>query len=205
MSDGYIGESSAPVAPDLIEEVVGVRGFDRAGHMLASPFQGGEWKQPGQRAVCRPDRKRHAAALMGLGQKPPKANSAAAAFVARQQRLRRHAAPHVNCACGLYAFHSIAESEAFACGAITAAVQAWGKLVVHKRGFRAEHMRVVALALHDDLEPGVPGQRYREVARRASAWWKVPLLGLDELAASLTEFGSPVPDDMKPREEEESS
>jgi hypothetical protein len=202
MSDGYIGDLAVP-APDLIEAVVGVRGFERAGHYLASPFQRGEWRQPEQRAACVPDRKRHAAALMGLGTKPPAASSKAAGFVAHQQRLPRHPAPGDECACGLYAYYAVADAESHS-WPITAAVQARGKLVLHGTGFRAERMRVVALAFADDLGDDVQSQRYREVARRASAWWKVPLLRLEELAASLPEFGSPVPEQLRPPKEDSS-
>jgi hypothetical protein len=129
MSDGYIGDLTAP-APDLIEKVVGVRGFDRAGHMLASPFQGDGWRKPERAAVCAPSRPSTAAALLRLGLKPPKASSAAAGVVAHQQRLPRHSAPGDNCVCGIYAYYSITEAVIPA-WPIVAAVQAWGKLVLH--------------------------------------------------------------------------
>jgi hypothetical protein len=202
MSDGYVGEESVLAPPDLIEHVVGVRTFDRAGHALASPFQGDEWRQPEQRAVCAPDRRGHTAALVGLGKKPPAASKAAARVVARQRRLPRHAAPGDDCACGIYAYHDL-DSEFLPDAPIVGVVQAWGRLAVHACGFRAERVRVVALALHDDLGFGVQADRYREVARRASAWWKVPLLRFEELAASLPEFGSPVPEELRPRDDDE--
>jgi hypothetical protein len=201
VSDGYIGEV-ALVAPDLIEQVVGVRTFDRAGHALASPYQGGEWRQPEQRARCSPGRRTTAAALVRLGQKPPAASKAAARIVARQQRQPPHAAPHADCHCGLYAYHDL-DSRFLPAGPIVGVVQAWGGLCIHAGGFRAERVRVVALALTDHLGFGVRADRYREVARRASAWWKVPLLRFEELAASLSEFGSPVPEELRPREDEE--
>lgn len=85
---------------------------------------------------------------------------------------------------------------------VIGAIEAWGALCVHADGFRAERVRVVALALADDLEDGsVAGQRYVDAARRASAWWRVPLLRRDELAASLAEFGSPVPEELRPKTE----
>jgi hypothetical protein len=202
MSDGHVGKDSLPAPPDLIEHVVGVRSFDRAGHALASPYQGGEWRQPEQRAACAPDRGRHAAALVGLGQKPPAASKAAARVVARQRRLPRHPAPGDDCSCGIYAYHD-ADSEFLSAAPIVGVVQAWGRLCVHARGFRAERVRVVALAFHDKLGYGVQADRYREVARRASAWWRVPLLRFEELAASLPEFGSPVPEDLRPRDDDE--
>jgi hypothetical protein len=202
MSDGYIGEDSI-VAPDLTDYVIGVRGFDRAGHMLASPFQGDEWRVPELRASCVPSRPRTAAALRRLGTKPPAANSKAAQVVERQERLRAHAAPGDDCACGIYGYYEVVDSVS-AFWPIVAAVRAWGKLMLHATGFRAERVRVVALALADNLEPGVPGDRCREVARRASAWWKVPLLRLEELAASLPEFGSPIPEQLRPPKEDSS-
>jgi hypothetical protein len=202
MSDGYIGSESA-IAPDLIEHVVGVRGFGRAGHMLASPFQGSEWRRPEQRAICAPKRASTSAALVALGQKPKSAASIAAQVVERQRRLQPHKAPHPDCACGLYGYHD-ADAEHLEVDPIITIVQAWGLLQVHARGFRAEHLRIVALALNDNLDPGVAGERFAEVARRASAWWKVPLLPRDQLARSLTEFGSPVPEHLRPQEGEES-
>jgi hypothetical protein len=200
MSDGYIGDESAR-APDLIEHVVGVRSFDRAGHMLASPFQGNEWRRPEQHARCSPSRPRTAAALTRLGIKPKPAASTAAQIVARQERLRPHKAPHQDCVCGIYAYHD-PDAKFLEFHPITAIIQAWGLLQVHARGFRAEHVRVVALAL-GDLESGVAGERYAEIARRASAWWKVPLLPREQLASSVSEFGSPVPEELRPSEEEE--
>lgn len=103
MSDGYIGHAAVR-APDLIQTVIGVRGFERAGHMLASPFQGDEWRGPEQSAVCSPDHGGTAAALLGLGAKPKAATTTAARVVARQQRLRRHEAPDPECSCGIYAY-----------------------------------------------------------------------------------------------------
>jgi hypothetical protein len=202
VSDGYIGDVAAP-APDLMEAVIGVRGFGRVGHMLASPLQRDEWKKPEQRAVCAPRRSTTAAALIRLGRKRKPAASTAAKIVARQKRLPHHAAPHSDCSCGLYGYHEFDGEHPM--WPIIGVVQAWGRLMVHARGFRAEHVRVLALALGDDLDPGVPGERLAEAARRACAWWKVPLLGRAELAASLSEFGSPIPPELRPQDEQEES
>jgi hypothetical protein len=201
VSDGYIGDVSARV-PDLIEAVVGVRGFRRSGHLLASPFQCDEWHVPEAHAVCAPKRRPTAAALVRLGQKPKSAASTAARIVGRQRRLPPHAAPHADCSCGIYGYHD--PNDKHLTEPIVGIVQAWGLLQVHPRGFRAEHVRVVALALSDP-EPGVAGERFVEVARRASAWWKVPLLTRSEVVASMSEFGSPVPIELRPQEEKEES
>jgi hypothetical protein len=201
MSDGYIGDTALR-APDLVEAVVGVRGFARSGHSLASPFQGDEWRRPEQRASCSPDRSRTAAALAGLGTKPKQAQSVAARIVSHQQRLRKHAAPDNECACGLYAYHE-PDAAHLDLHPIVGVVEAWGALCVHATGFRAARVKVVALALRDDLDPAaVADQRSIEVARRALAWWKVPLLCFDELVASYREFGSPVPEQLRPNDYE---
>ncbi len=198
MSDGFIGTTSL-TAPDLLEAVVGVRGFDRAGHQLASPFQGTTWDRPTQRAVCRPDHRTTKAALLSLGQKPAKAATAAAKVVARQYRLQPHAAPDAACHCGIYAYHD--PDNEHLVQPIIGVIRAHGRIQVHAGGFRAEHAEVVAIALADDLGTDIADQRLREVARRASAWWRIPLLRRDALAASLNEFGSPVPHQLRPTRE----
>jgi len=102
----------------------------------------------------------------------------------------------------LYAYYH-ADADHLDADPIVAIVQAWGALQVHAIGFRAEHLRVVAIALGERV-PGVPGERFAEVARRACAWWKVPLLQRERLAASVSEFGSSVPVELRPREEDQS-
>ena len=74
---------------------------------------------------------------------------------------------------------------------------------MHPRGFRAQHMRIVALALPDDLRDDIAADRLAEATRRAAAWWRIPLLGLDEFTASLAEFGDPIPAELLPHDEEE--
>jgi hypothetical protein len=198
--DGFIGDGSAR-APDLLGTVVGLRTFDRAGHYLASPYQGTEWRKPELRATCNPERSATARALTkGLGQKPKLAASVAAVLVERQRHLPEHRAPDLDCSCGLYAYHE-ADDPHLESAPLIAIVEAWGDLVVHARGFRSEHLRIVALALGEPL-PGVQGERLIEAARRANAWWKVPLLRTDDLAVSMSEFGSPVPEELRPQEEE---
>jgi hypothetical protein len=62
-----------------------------------------------------------------------------------------------------------------------------------QRMVRAERVEVLALAFDADLGSDIEDQRVREVTRRACAWWRVPLLGREQLIASIGEFGSPVP------------
>ena len=202
MTDGFIGNTTT--CPDLTAAVLGVRGFARTGHFLASPFQREVWRRPTARAVCEPDRKATASALIATGAKPRTANTAAQRIVQRQQARADHDAPGDTCPCGLYAYHSIDDLvRHLGVHPVIAAVHAWGQVVVHPRGFRAERMRIVALALPDDIGDGIAGTRLAEAARRAAAWWQLPLLGLDELTASLREFGDPVPDALIPDDKQE--
>jgi hypothetical protein len=200
VSDGFIGDAQI-VVPDLTRKVLGVRGFGQRGHFLASPFQGEVWRRPTNRAVCQPDRKATAAALTATGAKAGAARSAAQRIVERQQARPDHDPPGDSCPCGLYAYHGVSDVVKHAGHhPVVAAVLAWGQIVVHPGGFRAEQMQIVALALPDDVAAQT---RLAEAARRAAAWWRLPLLGLDELRASLREFGDPIPDQLIPPDQKE--
>jgi hypothetical protein len=202
MADGFIGNAAA-VCPDLTGVVLGVRGFGRVGHFLASPFQGDVWRRPTSRAACEPDRRATATALVATGAKPGAALTAAQRIVERQQARSDHDAPGDTCPCGLYAYHGLDHlARHQRTHPVVAAVHAWGQIMVHPRGFRAQHMRIVALALPADLDDGIDGTRLAEAARRAAAWWRIPLLGLDGLTASYREFGDPIPDELIPEEKE---
>jgi uncharacterized protein DUF3631 len=202
MTDGFIGQKSV-AAPDLIDYVIGVRGFDRNGHHLASPFQGMTWDRAQIRAVCRPGKRTAKAALVSLGAKPGPAGAAATKIVARQYRLGEHAAPHPLCSCGIYGYHEA--DAAHLAQPIIGVIRAHGRIQVHAGGFRAEYAEIVAISFDDELGSDIPDQRYREVARRWSTWWQIPLLRRDELAASLSEFGSSVPVDLRPQNPKENA
>ena len=59
-----------------------------------------------------------------------------------------HDSPHEACQCGIYAYHAPGPrswfGEAYWCEGV---VSAWGRIVVHDDGFRAEHARVEAVAV----------------------------------------------------------
>lgn len=195
MSDGYIGNERV-AAPDLMDWVVGLRGFTRSGHQLQSPFQETTWGHPEMTAVCHPGSKATRAALLALGQKPSKATKATETTLARQRRIPLHASPAKDCHCGVYGYH--ADDQHLALHPIIAIIRARGRMIVHPRGFRAEHVEVMALAFDPELGNAVEDQRIREVTRRACAWWRIPLLGREQLIASLAEFGSPIPMELRP-------
>jgi hypothetical protein len=73
-------------------------------------------------------------------------------------------------------------------------VSAWGRLVVHNDGFRAEHARVEALSVPDGLE------RFGAVqVSRAAERLGVPLVPHGELPAFAAGLGGGVPPALLPR------
>jgi hypothetical protein len=202
--DGHIGDARLE-PPDLIDYVVGVRTFNREGHYLSSPFQGGRWKRPYATASCKPDERATAQALRAIGLKSKDARTRARAALQYQRELEAHGVPGVGCSCGLYAYHAVEDIKGQA--PIIGVVRAKGKLVVHAHGLRAEQLEVVALGLDGErakAHPPVQEQRFEEVARRAAAFWQIPLFTtVDALNAALPEFGSPVPEELRPKEEQD--
>jgi hypothetical protein len=72
-------------------------------------------------------------------------------------------------------------------------VSAWGRLVVHNDGFRAEHAAVEALAIPEALDLAGPAQ-----VRAAAAAVGVPVVGHEELTAYASELGGGVPPALRP-------
>ncbi len=72
-------------------------------------------------------------------------------------------------------------------------MSAWGRLLVHGDGFRAEHEAVEALAIPDGLDRAGPAQ-----VRAAAGALGVPLLPHDELPAFAESLGGGVPPALRP-------
>lgn len=123
--------------------------------------------------------------------------------------------PGKKCECGLYALHSPdgfwygakpsdsnnpfsrAALHAFAGDGlrhIAGVVSAWGRIEVHADGFRAEKARVVAVATSGC-------RRDQVLARAVAAEYGVPLIDGENLAQVALEFGSVVPEDMRPEKQ----
>jgi hypothetical protein len=105
-----------------------------------------------------------------------------------------HRSPHEDCQCGIYAYHTPGPrswfGEAYWCEGI---VSAWGRLVVHADGFRAEHARVEALAVPEGQEPAGAAQ-----LQRAAAALEVPVVVYDELEDLAASLGGGVPAALRP-------
>ena len=113
---------------------------------------------------------------------PPGENRVAKCFA-----LRGHEAPHRDCNCGIAAYYALdAEPELPAPEALWGAIVAWGRIVEHERGFRAQFARPVALLdTSDSDEQSKPRARAAKAAER----YEIPLLRRDELIAYAGWYG----------------
>jgi hypothetical protein len=100
-----------------------------------------------------------------------------------------HESPHAECQCGIYAYHTPGPrswfGEAYWCEGV---VSAWGRVVVHGDGFRAQFARVEALAVPEGYGP--------EQVHSAAAGLGVPVV--DDLAAFAAGLGGGVPHSLRP-------
>ena len=161
-------------APDLAAEVVAFRSWRLAGERLMSPFIPCRWQAREMHATCF-DANRTLTRGVGWLDEP-------------------HRSPHEACQCGIYAYHTPGPrswfGEAYWCEGV---VSAWGRLVVHADGFRAEHARVEALAVPDPL-PRIGAAQVHRAADRLG----VPVVPHEELEAFAAGLGGGVPAALRP-------
>jgi hypothetical protein len=161
-------------APDLVTAVIAFRSWRLAGERLMSPFIPCRWQDRVMHATCF-DANRALTQGAGWLDEP-------------------HSSPHEACQCGIYAYHTPGPrswfGEAHWCEGV---VSAWGRIVVHADGFRAEHARVEALAVPDRV------QRFSAVhVHRAAARLDVPLVAHDQLEDFAARMGGGVPAALRP-------
>lgn len=95
--------------------------------------------------------------------------------------LRGHDAPHRDCNCGFAAYYELpAEPEVPAPEATWGAICAWGLIVEHETGFRAQYARPIALL--DVRHARDLREKGRRIENAAEAY-AIPLLARDELLA----------------------
>jgi hypothetical protein len=161
-------------APDLAAPVVAFRSWRVAGALLVSPFIPCRWEGRVMHAACY-DANRGLTRGVGWLDGP-------------------HDSPHADCQCGIYGYHTPGPrswfGEAYWCEGV---VSAWGRLVVHADGFRAEHARVEALAVLDGLGRSGPAQ-----VRAAADALGVPLIPHAELGDFADALGGGVPGALLP-------
>ena len=160
-------------APDLARAVVAFRSWRLAGERLMSPFIPCRWEGREIHASCF-DANRRLQRGVGWLDAP-------------------HDSPHEACQCGIYAYHTPGPrswfGEAYWCEGV---VSAWGRIVVHDDGFRAQHARVEAVAVPAAAAYGAAA------VRDAAARLGVPVIGHDELDAFAAELGGGVPAVLRP-------
>jgi hypothetical protein len=158
-------------APDLAAAVVAFRSWRLAGDQLVSPFIPCRWEGRVMHAACY-DANRTLTRGVGWLDEP-------------------HESPHEACQCGIYAYHAPGPrswfGEAYWCEGV---VSAWGRLIVHSDGFRAQHAAVEALAVPDGMRPAH--------VHAAAAALGVPVVAHDELEAFAASLGGGVPPALRP-------
>lgn len=99
-------------------------------------------------------------------------------------------APQQDCACGLYAWHTLdqlAEYNPSVGMRLYGAVAGWGRMFSHHDGWRSEYARVVAFAVKDDTP------FMRAIAQVVADQYKVPLVPFDMLQLQGALHAQPMP------------
>lgn len=114
------------------------------------------------------------------------------------ERKLDHPSPDPTCGCGYYAYLNIdlerVDLGHSQVGSIAGAVAALGRIVVHEGGWRAERIRIVAIAkAAAPTDPGTFG------LPTAAAKLGVPLVPFEDLPGIAAEYGEPVPEDVLER------
>lgn len=113
----------------------------------------------------------------------------------------QHAAPAMDCRCGLYSLRrpqgSWQTDRRYAAGSlVSGAVASWGRVQVHRGGVRAEHACVVALAYPENGDQDTVSR-----LRATAARYGVALVAFSELEQTAAEHGAPLPDSIHDRAE----
>lgn len=179
-------------APDLIQPVIGYRGWNLTHprrlpdgqedeyRLISGGPAGAVWEPATNRAECK------LLEMARLGRYGATDDQLAAGY---------HEAPAPNCACGFYGYNDLASGQ----GGVTGAIAAWGRIEVHRHGFRAEYARVVALALHGGLAFDKDQRKAIEAIAERYGVKAVPLIHLE---AEAREHGIAVPEELRPEAEE---
>jgi hypothetical protein len=158
------GQQQAASAPDLIGPVIGFRQWRLAEEGLQSTACDEFWQEPVLDARCL------------LGSHP------------------HEAAPASACSCGVHAWYDPCPRTASAPSRdyIAGAVVMWGPIELHVSGMRAQHCRIIALAL--PVSRWGKRDRVIDVARR----FCIPAARHRDLERIAGEYGAPVPARLRP-------
>ena len=161
-------------APDLVVPLAGFRSWRVANDRLLSPYVPCRWEGRVLHAACWDANRR----LQG----------------GRGWLAEPHDSPHPECQCGIYAYDAPGlkayYGESWWCEGV---ISAWGRVVVHGTGWRAEHARVEALAVPATDEP-----RLVSALRRIAERLEVPLVARAALPEVAAAAGAAVPNSLRP-------
>lgn len=106
-----------------------------------------------------------------------------------------HKVPYGSCECGYYSYY---EAKNTAPGGMTllGIVTSWGRIEAHPTGMRSQYMEIHALWGGDAMK--LLGPEWNDVLK----FW-VGEVDVKEFASLATEFGSPMPEGMRPKLSEE--
>jgi hypothetical protein len=149
-------------APDLIHPVIGFRQWRLDDDGLASLIMDYRWRGAECVAAC------------SANTHPPAE------------------APVNGCVCGVYAWYDPCPRTASAPDYVAGVVVLWGRVELHATGMRAQHARVVALAL--PVSRWGKRRRVMAMAERLS----VPALPHGALKPVALVYGKPVPPNLRP-------
>lgn len=189
---------------DLTKKVIGFRGWtvSRGEHglILGSTGIGGEWKPGINEAKCKKDYEAEAHNRMLSAQLSMSRFSTGSSYDVPKPLpwfKKFHAAPHPGCDCGFYAVHELKNAERWnGVQSVLGAVTAWGRMEVHRKGFRAQYIQPVLIALPDEVAKDYPYAA--ELLRECAARYGCGIVRPDELEKAAQQFGQLVPENLKP-------
>jgi hypothetical protein len=98
-----------------------------------------------------------------------------------------HEAPHWSCTCGIHAYYAPGWTRVPYAGLVYGAILAWGRIVEHERGFRAERAEIIALAEGPNARPvadryELPVLPSAELLQYAGWWGEVKTMSVEQAA-----------------------
>lgn len=106
-----------------------------------------------------------------------------------------HVSPDAGCKCGLYSYYD-ANKVISGGSTVLAIVTQWGKIEAHATGMRSQYMKIEAVLANEKII---------EVMNTFHEWddvikFKTGETSLQEFPELASEFGSPLPESMRPKE-----
>jgi hypothetical protein len=102
-----------------------------------------------------------------------------------------HESPHTWCTCGVHGFHDVEDALDYGghSRAVVGAVMAWGKIMVHTLGFKAQYMRPLAFIEHKSKLERI---ERKDMIEQMVAKYSLPLLPQHDLTDYAYTWGKPL-------------